>query len=130
MFIDANIFVAYYINKGKDGERARQFLKKVADGGQNAATSALVINEVCHFFMERAEFSQVEKVHQQLTSIPNLSILAVDDRITRLSIDFMRNGLGVSDAYHAATMKINNISTICSFDTDFDKAKGIKRQEP
>lgn len=130
MFIDANVFITYYLDRGKEGERARQLIKKLTGGEQNAATSALVINEVCHIVMQRDGLGPVEKVHQQLTSMPNLSILAVDDRITRLSIEFMRNGLGVSDAFHAATMKTNNISTICSFDKDFDKVKSIKRQEP
>ena len=130
MFIDANVFITYYMSKSKEGERTRQLMKKLSAGAQNACTSSLVINEVCHFFMHHGGFSQVEKIHQQLTSLPNLSILAVDDRVARLSIEFMRGGLDASDSFHAATMKVNSISTICSFDKGFDKVSGIKRQEP
>ncbi len=130
MFIDANVFITYYMSKGKEGERTRLLMKKLSDGEQNACTSSLVINEVCHFFMYHGGLPSVEKIHQQLTSLPNLSILAVDDRIARLSMEFMRGGLDASDSFHAATMKVNSISTICSFDKGFDKVNGIKRQEP
>jgi predicted nucleic acid-binding protein len=130
MFIDSNVFITYYMDGGKQGQGARQLVKKLYSGEQNAATSSLVINEVCHFFMHHGGLPVVEKVHQQLLSLPNLAILAIDDRIARLSIEYMREGLDVSDSFHAATMKAGSLDTICSYDKAFDKVKGIKRQEP
>ena len=38
MFIDANVFITYYMSKGKEGERTRLLMKKLSDGEQNACT--------------------------------------------------------------------------------------------
>jgi predicted nucleic acid-binding protein len=80
--------------------------------------------------MTHYNLEKVEKVHQSITSLENLTILPVNDKVTVKAIDFIRQGMQITDAFHAATMSVNHVETICSYDEGFDKAKGIKRQEP
>ena len=73
---------------------------------------------------------KVEKVHQSITSLENLAILPVNDKVTVKAMDFIRDGMEITDAFHAATMGVHHIETICSFDPHFDGKKGIRRQLP
>ena len=132
MFIDANVFIMAYLNSQERGKRARAFLAKIARGEQNAITSALVLNEVFNTMLDLKGMGKVESAHRNLQSYAHLTIMPIDVKVAGESLAYMKEGLETSDAFHAATMKIAGVGTICSFDRDFDrlKAKGIKRQEP
>ena len=130
MFLDANIFIYAYAASSKEGRDSAALLEKIKQGSQNATTSGLVINEVLYFFITHYSMEKVEKVHQSITSLENLAILSVNDKVTVKAMGFIRNGMEITDAFHAATMNIHHIETICSFDPHFDKAKGIRRQLP
>ncbi len=130
MFIDANIFIVAYLDSQERGRKSRALLAKIASGEQNAVTSALVVNELFFRIKELRGVGYVERIHRNIESYVNLSILPIDAKVIRSSISYMRDGLGVSDAFHAATMKSAGISIICSYDKDFGKVKGITRQEP
>lgn len=129
MFLDANIFIYAYSTSGNQGRDSAALLEKVKEG-QQATTSGLVINEVLYYFMAHYGLDGAERVHRSITSLENLTILPVNDRVVAKAMDFIRQGLGVTDAFHAATMSVNHVETICSYDSGFDKAKGIKRQAP
>lgn len=132
MFIDANVFLAAYLDSSEKGKRARAFLAKIAKGEQNAITSALVLNELFYKYGGLRGIGQTERVYRNLQSYAHLTIMPIDMKVAGESIAYMKEGLETSDAFHAATMKVAGAGTICSFDKDFDrlKAKGIKRQEP
>lgn len=131
MFLDANIFIyAYASGGGAKQQNCAAFMERIVSGEQRATTSSLVINEVIFFFLDNRSVEIAEKVHKNILSNPNIDILAVDRRITELSFSYIKAGMQVTDAFHAATMRINGISTICSYDRGFDRAEGISRQEP
>jgi len=132
MFIDANVLIAAYLDSQGQGAKSRALMSKIATGEQNATTSALVVNELFYKIKETRGVEAVERANRILMSYTHLSILPIDVKVAGESIAYMKEGLGTSDAFHAATMKIAGVATICSFDRDFDrlKAKGIKRQEP
>ncbi len=130
MFIDANVFIAAYLDSHEQGQKSLALLAKIAKGEQNAITSALVVNEVFRKIKELRGIEQMERIHRNLLSYEHLSILPIDMKVVSGSISYAREGLGISDAFHAATMKSAGVSTICSYDKDFDKVKGISRQEP
>jgi len=130
VFLDANIFIYAYAEPSQKGMHCAALLERVKNGQQNATTSGLVINEVLYFFITHYSLDKVEKVHRSITSLENLSILPVNDKVTVKAIDFILQGMEITDAYHAATMSANHIETICSYDTHFDSAKGIRRQAP
>ena len=130
MFIDANVFIYAYTDKLERGKKSKAFLDKVARGEQNATTSALVVNEVLYYMHEARGMGGVEDAHRHIRSMNSLSMLPLDDKVVAVSLEYMRNGLQVTDAFHAATMKLAGIDTICSYDRGFDEKKGIIRKEP
>lgn len=130
MFIDANIFIMAYLDSQERGRQSRALLAKIAKGEQNAVTSALVMNEVFFRIKELRGVGYVERIHRNIESYDHLSILPIDAKAISGSIAYMREGLEVSDAFHAATMKSAGVSIICSYDKGFDKVKGTVRQEP
>ncbi|MFA6489475.1 MAG: type II toxin-antitoxin system VapC family toxin [Candidatus Micrarchaeia archaeon] len=130
MFIDANIFIYAYTDSLEKGKKSRALLDRVARGEQHATTSALVINEVFYFLQEARGIAGVEDAHKHVSSLNALSVLPIDEKTAIASIHYIKDGLQVTDAFHAATMKLAGIGVICSYDRDFDKVKGITRQEP
>ncbi|MCX6769428.1 MAG: type II toxin-antitoxin system VapC family toxin [Candidatus Micrarchaeota archaeon] len=131
MFLDANIFI--YAFEGTDGRRSKackQFLNKVSSGEQHATTSPLVAEEVTHFFLEKRGKAFALRVLRNISENPHIAKLSVDERALTLVHEFINAGLGSADALHAATMKVNGESIICSFDSGFDRAPGIRRKEP
>lgn len=130
MFVDANVFIYAYTDRLEHGKKSREFLNRIAKGEQNAITSALVINEVLYYMQDARGIEGVEDANRHITSMNALSILPIDDKIVSASIPYIKDGLQVTDAFHAATMKLAGVGVICSYDKGFDKVKSIKRQEP
>ena len=130
MFIDANVFIMAYMYSQERGKRARALLERIGKGEQNAITSALVMNEALYKLKELRGIETMERIYRNISSLEHLSILPIDGHVIGASIAYIREGLEVSDAFHAATMKIAGVGTICTYDEGFDRAKGIKRQAP
>lgn len=110
--------------------RSKALMAKVARGEQNAITNVLVVNEVLYIIKGKRGLEEMKSAYRMLISYSHLSIMPIDEKTVAQSMQYMDGGLEVSDAFHAATMKIAGVGTICSYDEGFDKAKGIKRQEP
>ena len=130
MFIDANVFLAAFLDSQEQGMRSKALMAKVARGEQNAITNVLVVNEVLYIIKGKRGLEEMKSAYRMLISYSHLSIMPIDEKTVAQSMQYMDGGLEVSDAFHAATMKIAGVGTICSYDEGFDKAKGIKRQEP
>jgi predicted nucleic acid-binding protein len=130
MFIDSNIFLNAFLNSSKDADSSIKFLKRVDKGEQNASTSPLVIDEVLYVMLEKRGIDAAEDSWESIQKIRNLSFLDIDIKTLGNLMLFLKQGLYPRDAFHAATMKSNGISVICSFDKDFDRVKGIQRQTP
>ena len=130
MFLDANIFIHTYGANDKKREACLKLLAKVHSGEQNAVTSTLVLDEVLFVILNARGAEIAEQAWNNMLSFPNLQILPVDEKVLLHVMKFVKAGLEPRDAFHAATMKVNNVETICSYDTDFDKVKGLKRQQP
>ena len=129
MFIDANIFL-YSVYSTSQTRRCQAFLRKVDSGEQNAITSVMVMDEVLFNMMKRMSFEDSERVVQKFLTISHLQVVAVTPENFIDSLSFVRQGLDPHDALHAAVMKAQGVSTILSYDKDFDKIKSVKRQEP
>ncbi len=130
MFIDANIFIYAYVSSDKRKMACKAILDKIALGEQHASTSPLAMDEVLYYVLERYGLEKAEGVWERMLRMPNLSILAIDSWVTSHVFSFVKAGLDPRDAFHAACMKANGISTICSYDAGFDKISSINRQEP
>lgn len=130
MFLDANIFIHAHTTKSREGELCAILLKRIETGEQKAHTSVLVMNEVLFIIKKARGFTLAEKAWNEIFALPNLEILPIDSAVLSKVIPFVKDGLEPTDAFHAACMKANGISTICSYDTGFDKISSIIRQEP
>ncbi len=130
MFLDANVFIHAYDSKGRENKECKSQLRRVITGEMRAQTSALVLNEVLHFFLSNRSKQRAKEVFSSISRMPNLAMLPVDGKMLGCVLRFIDNGLGTTDAYHAATMVSNGVDVICSYDSGFDLAKGIRRQLP
>jgi predicted nucleic acid-binding protein len=130
MFIDANVFIHAYISKDTKGRDSKKFLSRLINGEQVAITSPLIFDEVIHVILMNFDKKNAKNVWNNMIKIQNLKIYAIDEKTMSYVMHFIEEGLEPRDAFHAATMYVNGITTICSYDKHFDNIKGIKRQEP
>lgn len=130
MFIDSNVFMHAISLQGREGQRCRDFIKKIARGEQNSTTSVLVLDEVVWLIMRGSGLEDAIATWEKIISIPNLKILDINQSVARLVPAFLKQGLDPRDAIHAATMRVHGIETILSYDRHFDSVKGIRRQGP
>jgi len=131
MFIDANVMIHSFLNaRGKEADACRQLMRKVVRGEQRATTSALAVEEVLHFFLENRGKKFALRVLKNILENKNITVFPSDERTLSLAPEFIEAGLGSADALHAAVMKANGETTICSFDKGFDSAPGLRRKEP
>ncbi len=130
MFIDANVFIHALGSNPRSGT-CRNFLCRVESGEQHAITSVLVLDEVLyHLLVHGRTAQQGEAALRKICAIPNLQVCPVDSEIFLSSLSFLAQGLDPRDALHAAVMKAHGVSTILSYDKDFDRVKSVKRMEP
>lgn len=130
MFIDANIFVHASVDKGKCGERARGFIKRIEKGEQVSATSVLVLDEVFWVVKDIKSEDYALSVWSRIMRISNLRFLEITKGVGEKAPEFIKLGLSSRDAIHLATMKEHGFDTILTYDKHFDKVKIINRQEP
>lgn len=117
-FIDANVFVHRW-----DDPRIEEFINSLHR--DHYCTSVLVLIET-YYKLKQKNFT---KVFEYIRSI--MGTITVYDTTQEDLFNAMKSSLDVNinDKVHIATMKRNNITSIVSFDTDFDKDKGIVREE-
>ena len=130
MFIDANIFIMAMIGKDRTSEKCRDYMHKIENGEQQATTSVLVLDEVLHNISEYRGTEIAIKFLKKISVFPNLEICEITLSEFNDSLKFVNDGLRPRDALHVAVMRANGVSTILSFDKDFDGVKEIERKEP
>ena len=131
MFLDTNIFIyALKDERGKFKDACKKQLKRVLGGEMKAQTSTLVLNELLYYFESNQSKEKALRIFNLILAFKNLEILPIDKNVLLHVAHFSKLGLEASDAYHAACMKSNGISVICSYDKGFHGIKGIERQAP
>mgnify|MGYP001584077912 CR=1 FL=1 len=130
MFLDSNVFIHRFRDDARMREPCRRLLERVAHGEQQAVISPMVLDEVVHHLMDYKGVEYALSVWATIRKMPNLKVAPIDDAVLAHVPGFIQAGLEPHDAFHAAVMKANGLSVICSYDKDFDKVKGIKRQAP
>ena len=130
MFLDSNVLINLYVGPGPEAEACKRLHSRIVRGEQHAIISPMVLDEVVYYLMARRGTEFALSAWASMRKIPNLRVESIDDTVLAHVPGFIRHGLEPHDAFHAAVMKANGVSTICSYDKDFDKIKGIKRQTP
>lgn len=116
-------------NDPEYGEKASKILERIEDGEEEAATSTLVIVQVCSYLRWKRKSKVIPKFLSLLRSLPNLEkIETTFQDIIQATKICEKTGWNLwDDAVIAAQMKRLKISEIYSNDTDFNKIPNIKR---
>ncbi|MBS7611566.1 type II toxin-antitoxin system VapC family toxin [Candidatus Bathyarchaeota archaeon] len=133
-YIDSNIFlylVIYDESSVAEAKRARDFLLKIALREIDAYTSTLTWGEVTWIIRRifGVGFSIIEE--KRLLSFPNLKFLGMRKTTILKAQEVMEKyKLRPRDAIHVSVVLENKISTLVSFDRDFDLISEIRRIKP
>ena len=126
-FIDSNIFVYHMADDPTYGGVASRIIERI-EKGEEAATSTLVISQVCSY-LKRPDV--IPAFLDFLRSLPNLikiettfmDVLQAQELLTKHDLDWKL----WDDLIIAIQMKRLKISEIYSNDSDFDTIPGVKR---
>ena len=131
MFIDANIFLEVQLGQHRSQE-CKDFLNKVDAGDVQAFTSDFIIDSIVVTMENRnVQDMKILRFLLALRGSRGLSIYnhTLNDRI--LAANFMlKSNLTFDDSMVAVALKALNTETVVSFDSHFNRIKGIKRLEP
>ena len=155
IFIDANIFLYKILEHWKFAQPCTELLKDVNYGKYSGVTSVFVLNEVFHRVMiaELFEKYNIEakystrylkenpevikelcssrKAIENISQIQNLMIVGVKKDVFDLALEFSQKyGLLSTDAIHAATMKMEELSVMATNDRDFERIDWLKLWKP
>lgn len=133
-FLDTNIFLRHLTNdEPVQSPAARELIRAVEQGRLTAWTTALVVAEMVFILSNpktyHVERARIRELLLPLLSLPHLKLEhkrlypRIFDLYVALPIDYV-------DCYHAVLVGYYRQDTLYSFDTDFDKVTGLKRQEP
>jgi predicted nucleic acid-binding protein len=136
LFVDSNIFIRYLTQDDPaKAETARALLKQAEAGQLTIVTSESIVVEAVQVLSSKVLYNQPRsKVTSDLTTILSLPKLKLPNKRVCLralalwasasaSVDFV-------DALTVAHMEHQGISTIASFDQDFDRFSQIQRRPP
>mgnify|MGYP001056354113 FL=1 len=132
-YIDSNVFIypIIYTTEMTNAKMAKEFLLKVARGKMEAYTATITWDEIAWIIRKLfgAEASVDES--RKFINFPNLRLLAVKKTTVMLAQDLAEKyRLKPRDAIHAATAIERGITSIVSYDKDFDQVKELTRTEP
>ncbi len=119
---------AFDLKEGDKKIACQKLLRSIILGTTNAHTSVLVLNKVHYFFLNSQNAKRANAIIKNILTYRNLTILPIDKELFFLVAQYTQDGLQTTDAFHVASMKLNSIATICSYDKGFDSIKTIKRQ--
>lgn len=133
-YIDSNIFaypVIYNPEVISEAKKSKEFLVKIALGKVEAYTATITWDEVAWIIRKVFGFEFSAEESKKFLSFPNLRFLGVKKTTVFKAQDLVEKyRLTPRDAIHAATALENKITTIVSYDKDFDEINEITRIEP
>jgi len=126
IFIDASFFIAASIKKDQWHTRVLQILPEVTK--QDKMTSIVVLSEAVTMVGSLAGGNMGARLYNYI--IDNHEVKFIDKDLSTQAMNFFLKYDGVlsfADSVSLTLMKQGKVDTIASFDSDFDKVKGIVR---
>ncbi|MCP3994337.1 MAG: type II toxin-antitoxin system VapC family toxin [bacterium] len=131
ILVDSNIFMyaagALHPNK----RPSVAWLERVARGEVDVVIDTEVLQEILHRYRAIRRWDEGRAVYDNVRRLVPLAIpisVEIMDRARALLDRY--DHLMARDALHAAVVQEHKLKAVCSFDTDFDAVKGVKRIEP
>ena len=126
-FIDSNVPM-YLVGAAHPHKTDSQMLlERLITVGERLVTDAEVLQEILHRY---TAIDQRQAIDPALSAILGTvdDVFAVEKRDVIRAAEIVRNkSLSARDAVHIAIMERYRISSILSFDSDFDRWPGLKR---
>ena len=129
VFLDTGIFVAFHNTRDENHNRALELMRRIVDGELGTAyTSDYIFDEAVTVALVRTRRPEMaiavgRMILGELTA-PFLAMLRVDDDIFKeawkLFQRYAQRGLSFTDCTSIAFIRLRNLESIVSFDTDFD----------
>lgn len=133
-YIDSNIFISpiiYDQEVVQEAKRSRNFLLEIALGRVQGYTSTLTWDEMTWVVRKLLGLDISLTQGRKFLIFPNLKFLAIRKTTVLKAQELMEKyKMRPRDALHIASALENRITTIVSYDEDFDQVKEIKRIEP
>lgn len=155
LFIDANIFLHTILGNTRESKPSAHFLSQVERGIIHGTTSVIVLNEVLHRLLITYVVSEcgigpesavgylksnpatvrdaktVWEITDDIMHIKNLNICGISDATFARSLTIMQEyGLMSNDALHVASMDEYSITTLATYDRDFENISRISVWNP
>ena len=135
-FLDANPFIYAYYKPRRElseyerklKEGAKQIIARISRGEEEVVTTVVHISEVVNILKHGMTFEELYEVILGLFGLENVKILSVsrEDYLAAVELS-LELKLDPNDALAIQVMHAIGINEIYSFDTDFDRVKGIIR---
>lgn len=134
LYIDSNVLVYPLIYDPEvvgEAKKSKDFLLKIASGKVEAYTATVTWDEVAWVVRKVFGFEFSADEGKKFLSFPNLRLLGVKKSTVFRAQDLMEKyRMRPRDAIHAAVALENKITTIVSYDKDFDDINEVRRIEP
>jgi len=132
MLLDANVLLRYVT--GDDPEKAarcERWLNTIAGEGEHVVMTSLCLAEVAWVLDRLYRYPKVAiiAVLRRLLNTRGIALIERDIWLTAVDL-FEHHAMNLIDAYHVAFMNTHGITTLYSYDTDFDQVAGLTRREP
>ena len=131
VFIDTNIFMYAAGREHHNKIPSVNLLHKIASKEIDACISVEVLQEILHRYRHIDRWKDGKSVYSLTRKIIPV-ILPIDSFIMEKCFELLNEYTNVMarDALHAAFCQINSITSMYSYDRDFDVFDGITRIEP
>ena len=128
IFIDSNIPM-YLVGAAHPNKvDAQRLLEESVARNERLVTSAEVFQEILHRYVSINRRDAIHSAFEVLSSVTD-EVLPVDISHVQRAKEIVAafQSASARDALHLAVMEANGLSTIMSFDRDFDAFPGISR---
>lgn len=125
-FVDTNIFIEMFVRKGSKSDKSYQFLVNES----SLRTNYLVISEM-EWVMRAGYKIAREDIVRSIRKILTSDVEVDSKKILINTLNFYElNNVDWTDCLNMFLLKVENISTVYSYDKGLSKFDWIKRLEP
>lgn len=132
MFIDSVVWIGAKLKRDQWHEKAQLILDKFQNNDiRSAYVTDQIIVETVNFLLRKSDYATAFETLILFHVHDRITIINIDDRLFLRSFDLFRKypGLSLTDTGIIASMERENISTVYSFDSGFDRVDWINRLE-
>ena len=107
---------------------AEAIMDRIIEDGERIVTDAAVFQEILHRYSATGRPGHIESAFNLLRRLAD-EVFPLDMKTVELARTMLgkHKGLSARDAVHAASMSLNQVHRMVTFDADFDRVPGITR---